>query len=88
MKKSLELEKFIVIVVNSNREYVDYGVSIDKKIFSTHREAYEYMVSVAGKYRGERLVEKIERDAMYIEFEDYFIQADIVECSYTVTISD
>lgn len=87
MEKSLELGQFIVTVINSNREYVEYGVSVVRKTFPTHREAYEYMVSVASKIRGKRIVDKFGTDSMYLEFEDYFVQADITECVYRVSIS-
>lgn len=88
MNTKLELKKWVVTVVNTNKEWMSRGIYIDEKICSSYQIAQDYMVEMSKKYQGVKNVEKFSNDEMYVEFEDYFIQMKITEIVYRLNITD
>lgn len=88
MNTKLELKKWVVTVVNTNKEWVTRGIYIDEKICSSYQMAQDYMIEVSKKYKGVKNIEKFSNDETYIEFEDYFIQMKISEIPYGLNITD
>ena len=88
MNTKLELKKWVVTVVNTNKDWVVRGLSIDVKICYSHQDAQDYMAEMSKKYQGVKNIEKFNNDEMYVEFENYFIQMKITEIPYSLTITD
>lgn len=82
-----ELKRYQVIIVNTNKEYVTYGLCIDEKLFDDYQEAYTYLKNLTEKYKDVKLVKELSRDEIYIEFEDYFIQAKLSVISNKILIT-
>jgi len=86
MTANIEIKKYMVVVINTNKEYTTNGALITRKMFDSFEDAQSAMYDYCGKFKG-REKEGKGRDSIVVEYGDYFVQGQIFDCSQNLTIT-
>lgn len=79
------VNKWMLLVINSNKELVTRGVDVSKKFFDKYEDAYENMIDISKSYAKAKNVETDKHNA-FVDCGEYFIQMQIIDCSKEIEI--
>lgn len=76
---------YMVLTVNNDKSLVTRGFYISRRFFSTYNAARNYMIEKSESFKAKQL--DIEKNSVYIECENFFVEMNIIDCSKIIEIS-